>query len=492
MATDPTRLPAAPLLLAAVVVTGAFVVFPFGSDAEYVVFDPVWYAAGAERGSVDSILAHHPLFHLALTGLAQGADAMGVGRPGHVAARLMSGLGAAWVLLLLAGLSGRNRWRVGAGLGLFLLMGRTFFFEAFTGENVLPAIAAGLAALVAAMDERQSWLRVGLWTYLALLLRQDNVLLIPAIVLALSWRSERPAGVRTASWLAAVGGFTLISYLGIWGGLRMAGGEQGWFQWLWGVAKDDYSTVANPVLAHLGSFGIAVIGKQWAAVEPWKHACVGLGALTLVAACGAFFRGSGRWERFAFLAAMTALLRFVFYAWFEPTNTEWVLFTFVLAAAVAAQAARGTPATRSSVRIAAGLLLSVTACATWSAHGEDTLSLRSRRFEPAARWIKDNTRDGWAHFGFQNRSVLAVQMQGVECGPLWTEFEKAREHLKEVAAQDRKPMLVLVDVAVQTGMPYDMRQLERRWRGLQPADPPLARVLWERDGVYVVGFLVPQ
>ena len=134
----------------------------------------------------------------------------------------------------------------------------------------------------------------------------------------------------------------------------------------------------------------------------------------------------------------------------------------------------------------------MTACATWSAHGEDTLSLRSRRFEPAARWIKDNTRDGWAHFGFQNRSVLAVQMQGVECGPLWTEFEKAREHLKEVAAQDRKPMLVLVDVAVQTGMPYDMRQLERRWRGLQPADPPLARVLWERDGVYVVGFLVPQ
>jgi hypothetical protein len=41
-------------------------------------------------------------------------------------------------------------------------------------------------------------------------------------------------------------------------------------------------------------------------------------------------------------------------------------------------------------------------------------------------------------------------------------------------------------------MPYDMRELERRWRGLEPSDPPQARILWKKGGVYVVGFLVPE
>ena len=482
------------LLLSALVVVGAFAVFPFGCDAEYVVFDPVWYAVGAERDlAATTVKAHHPLFHLLVAGIAAPLDLAGVPRPGHIGTRLLSGLGAGMILLLLAGLAGRERWRVGAGLGLLLLTGRAWFLEAFTGENVLPAIAAGMAALFAALDERRSLVTVGLWTFVALLFRQDNVLLVPAIVLALHWRAAPPTLARLASWLAVVGGATAMAYVGIWAGLVWVGPDVGLLDWMWGIAKDDYSIAQRPVLVHGAAFGVAVAGKQWAASDPWSHVGVGAGALCLVLAFGALFRGDAGWGRMATLAAITAALRFAFYSWFEPTNAEWTLFTFAFAAAIAARAANGRPRTTPIVRRAAALGLTLAAVFTWGSHGSDTLSFRDHRYEPAGRWVAEHTRKGWRHFGYQNRGVLAVEMQGIPCSPLYTDFDRARQHLMDVVTNaPATPLLAVVDLAIQTGMPYDMRELERRWRGREPSDPPRARILWSKGGVYVVGFLVPR
>ena len=481
------------LLLAALVVIGAFAIFPFGCDAEYVVFDPVWYAAGAEQGvAADTVKAHHPLFHLLAAAIAKPLELVGVLRPGHVGTRLLSGAGAATILLLLVGLAGRQRWRVGAGLALFLLAGRTWFLEAFTGENVLPAIAAGMIALLAALDERVSLVRVGAWTVIALLLRQDNLLLVPAIILALTWRAHS-SPARLVSWLLPVGAVTVLAYAGIWGGLALAGSDLGFVEWMWGVAEEDYSLVQRPALAHAVAFGSAVTGKQWPAAEPWMHIWVGVGALGLVLACAAFLRGGARWERLAALAGLITVLQFAFYAWFEPTNPEWTLFTFTLAAAVAARAANGAPTRPLPVRQAGAALLFIAACATWVAHGDYTLSFRDHRYEAAGRWVAENTKKEWRHFGYQNRGVLAVETQRIKCEPLYTAFDRAYQHLLEVVAEEpATPLLAVVDLGIQTGMPYDMRELAQRWPSLESPEPPRVRILWKKGGVYVVGFLVPE
>lgn len=484
--------PGAPaLLLAALVLVGAFAAFPFGCDAEYVVFDPVWYAAGAERAVAKTVIAHHPLFHLLVVAVAKPLQALGVPHAGHVGIRLLSGAGAAVILLLLAGLSGRTRWRVGAGLAVLLLATRSWFLEAFTGENVLPAIAAALIALLAALDDRWSLRSVGIATFIALLFRQDNLLVVPAILLAVRWRSQGPSWRQLTVWLAVVGGATLGAYLAIWAGLSAGGLQEGFLDWMWGIGARDYSLVGRPVLQHAVAYGTSITGVQWPATEPWTHIWIGAGGMCLVLACGAFFRGTARWERLAFLALVVAVPRFAFYAWFEPTNTEWTLFTWTLAAVVAARAANGTAKTPLPVRRAAALLVLIAGVATWSSHGSYTLSFREHHYQSAGEWVKEHTPKSWRRFGYQNRGVHAIESQGLAAGPLPTEFEDARRYLQDLLAKDKKPTVVVVDVAIQTGMPYHVRQLRERWRNVAPDDPPLARVLWSSGGIYVVGFLVP-
>src|SRR5690606_31915566 len=129
------------------IVFGACVVFPLDSDAAFVVFDPIWYGLNAAEAPERSVVAHHLLFHVLVIPLTQGLRAAGFGMPGHLATRVLSGLGAAAILLLFVAMAGPRRRLAGMGVFLLLLSSGGILLEAFTGENILPACAAALGAI---------------------------------------------------------------------------------------------------------------------------------------------------------------------------------------------------------------------------------------------------------------------------------------------------------------------------------------------------------
>ena len=420
-------------VLGALVLLGAFSIFPFACDGEYVLFDPVWYAGATERYDTNAVKSHHMLFHLGAMGIARVAELAGAEDPGRVAVRTLSGLGAAAILLILVSLVGAGRWRVGAALFLLLLATRTFFLEAFLGENVLPAVAVGLIAMITAVRSRSSLRTVGVWTVLALLWRQDSILLLPAISLGLWWRLPGATRARQLlRWLAVCGGVTVALY-GLVGftldtgtDLDGRGGLDRFQGWMWGVAKDDYAPGDNDVARHAATYGVSVIGRQWPPYESELHSWVGVLFLSLLIGYGVWFRGTAGWHRLAVLVAMTAVLRFVFFAWFEPTNPEWALLTWVLVAAVAATAVRGAPQTRPATRVFAGMLVALALLAIWRSHASTTLSLRGHEYDNAAAKVAEHYRKGYRVYGWQNRSCLAVSSRGIPVLPLDTDFDKSK------------------------------------------------------------------
>lgn len=498
-------------VLAATVVAGAFLIFPYACDGEYVLFDPVWYAGGAHRYDADVVKSHHLLFHLTVMGVASVADSFSLEDPGHVATRTLSGLGAAGILLALVALAGPRRWRVGAGLFIALLATRAFFLEAFLGENVLPATAVALWALLMALRPRTSLPAVGALTVAALLFRQDAIFMLPSILLALWWRLPPDTRLkRLVVWTGICGAVTLAVYLTVAMTLEPGAalrdddkkpieGVERITTWMWGVAKDDYATERNHVAAHAVSFGESITGQQWPPFESELHIWVGVLFLALLVGMGVWFRGTSSWERLAVVAALTVVIRFAFYAWFEPGNAEWTLCTWVLIAAVVARAARGEPRSRMATRVMAGVFLTVVGAATLRSHLPSTLTFREHRFERAADVVEElldrhDPDRKWRVCGFQNRGWLALHIRKIRARMLPTDFDVAKKLLMKEVAADRVPTLVLMDVAVQTGMPHDLRALRLEWTGKVVDEPPFAKVLWSSDelhGIHVIGFLVP-
>src|SRR5262245_4641651 len=101
-------------------IAAALWLFPYDSDAAFVVHDPLYYGIQAERTPAESINPSHPLFHGLVLLLVAPLRALGVAMPGHAACRIVSGLGGAWLLLQICALAGRRRLLAGAAFALVM------------------------------------------------------------------------------------------------------------------------------------------------------------------------------------------------------------------------------------------------------------------------------------------------------------------------------------------------------------------------------------
>jgi hypothetical protein len=358
-----------PILLAAVAFGLALWSFPFDCDGAIAVHDGAAYGVGANLLDRGSISPHHPLFHVLALGLVPPLRALGVPHAGHVAVRILSGAGAAWILLQIAFLAGRRRLLTGAAFALVVLASGGFIVEAGLGETVLPGVAAALFTLVIASRPGTSLLTIGAALAFALLLRQDNLFIVPGVAIALA--AARPEGARAAAvakvlaWSALA---TILGYVASW--IAGTGGAMPFFVWLlwlaqwgpWVQRPFEWGALAD----YLGSLSNAMTGPFWPPGEsrPW----LGAAYLAAIVCAGVLLRGTLPNRRFAFPAGLTLTIWALFHSWWLPSNFEWLVAAAVVLLAMMSGLARGEPATSPvSRRAGAALLLGLTAWTIFAA-----------------------------------------------------------------------------------------------------------------------------
>jgi len=366
--------------------------FPVDSDGAFAAYDGVGYAMAAERGVSEPSNFYHPLFHTAASAATSALRRLGVERPGHVAVRVVSGLGAVAAFLLVALAAGARRWVAGLGFAAALLATRAFVVDAAIGETVVPGCAAALWAVAEASRTPVRPARAWFALVLALLLRADAILVVPGVVAAmLSGRDRGPGFRKVAAGLAIAGAATVAAYLGYW----WAHTDGGIPVWKWassypamvGHWMDPEGLRLSGFSRHLDSLSAAVVGKSWPLdrMNPW----IGLSAVTALLAAGVLMRGTSRVGPLAAGAIVTAAVRGAFFSWFDAANPEWSVFTLALAAFVGASLAAGEPRRPHAARVAGGLLLIAVIAGSLLGHGEFTLRLRSRAFIQAMRHALD-------------------------------------------------------------------------------------------------------
>lgn len=352
----PTALAALAVLLAAWILLLAS--FDPRADATIAGNDAVPYALALEDEDPARILdPHHPLFHVLSWGVARVLAELAptLEYPGTWALKAVSAAGGAAALALLFAATARL-----ASIPLaFLLAGLLastagFRLYAAVGETYWPALAAQLGLLLHLIEaeraRRPAELRVLIgWTVLALLLRQDALLGVPcaaALLLLDPRRGNARARFRDgALFLGASGALTLAGYTATYGVYALqAAAPVGPFDWLtklaqtgqwggWGGLAPFLSADARPSALRLSlelgaaSFDYGLLGwlrgsDASAAFGPLPAAAR---AALLVAAWIAIL-APVLWRpgRTVLAIALLFLLpRLVFYAWWQPGNTEY-------------------------------------------------------------------------------------------------------------------------------------------------------------------------
>jgi len=197
-----------------------FALFPTMSDADFVVYDPVLHGASLDRvlesgNDPAGILTHpnHPLFHQLTYLIARPLRSLEVERPALVASRILNGIGMAVIVLVISSLAGPRRWLVGFGFALLAIACRGVILDAGTGENIIPGAAAALLALRLASGAGSHPRVLVLTILVALLLRQDNLFIVPGCLLAHAMKNPAGRRLRSAMVVAfAAGTLTLAAY----------------------------------------------------------------------------------------------------------------------------------------------------------------------------------------------------------------------------------------------------------------------------------------
>jgi hypothetical protein len=454
--THPGRTPAWCLVLVALMALGAALfLFPADSDAAFANYDGLWYGLNAERAGARCIVAHHILFHVAVIALVQPVEALGVPFAGGVACRIVAGAGAAIVLVLVASRA-RGRFLVGFGFAILLFSCRSFLVEAGVGENVLPACAAALAALVIASRPSPSPLAVGTAFAAALLFRQDNVLLLPAVVYA-TWTGLAPEGRgrRIVGALSAAGAAAAALSVAAWAIARSPG--QSFAAWLFDLGRQDWTVpVAGPrVLAHADAFGIAAVGRHW---EPQDHHLwIGAALLAAVALAAWCLRGDAAPSRFLRACALACAARVPFFIWFEAHNPEWHVLTWVLLAACGSAAAAGRPRASVFARAAGALLLIALPIVVIASHGPHTWRLRERNVMGAVRSL--GNLDGTEIFAEGHHVATGFSVLGKRRTVLEGSRDQNVAFLFDRIARHPQPTVFVIDRMVLDGMPHALDHL---------------------------------
>ena len=452
-----------PAAVAACVFVGALTIFPWDSDASFIAHDPVFYAHDAEGRPWRSLVGHHPLFHVMVNVVTAALERANVAHPGHLAVRCVSGFGAACIVLLFSWIAGAGKRTTGALIALPLIASRTFIFEAGVGESIHTACAASLATLWLASRPDPRRLPVAISLVLALLLRQDNVLMVPAV--AIAFASGQASGRRlrrTASLIGIAAVATLTLYLLAW---RVSAPDVRLADYLLHVASPQWidEMTAAPdsmrMLAHCAVSGVAVVGQQWD-MQALPHVAVGVAFVALLVAAGVLLRGRYASGRFGVAVLLTIGARAPFFAWFEPMNHEWWLLPLVLIGALVASWARGDNGSPPARRRAGHLTLLLMTAAILAAHMPWTYALRDRSVAHA----RDVAMEAGARFPdcryatFGAHAHTAFHVIRRDHLPMDGSIEATIDELRQVLSRGTAPIVLVLDRFAGTGMPHLLRQ----------------------------------
>jgi hypothetical protein len=493
-----------PIVLFLVSMAIALWLWPYDSDGAFAVHDPLWYGMDAERSPAGSINPHHPLFHVLVVSLTSPLRALGIEAPGHVASRIVAGLGAAWILLQICALAGRRRVLVGAAFAGLLTCTRGFIAETASGENVLPAAAAALFALTSAAKPGPNLWRVGGALALAAFLRQDNVFLAPAVAAGLAAGLPRERRWQGLGLVALGVGLTVLAgYGAAWAVAH--GPEEDFKRWmlrfgLKGAWTGPKSWSFGQLPLHVSSFAVAMVGRQWprGEIHPW----LGIAYAAAMLLPAFFLRGTSPNLRLVVPFLIALLGRTLFFSWFEADNYEWLMVPAVLIAAFGAGHAHGEPATKPVWR-GIGIAL-IAALAAWIlvAHGPWTWRLRERHLSRAVRLAADVDRSQWRFIAYGGRVATGLRLIGIP-----EETGEARlGHYVDIAVTDlgdanpmvvveqevaRHPIatIVIADRFVNDGMPDDLRSASG-W-ALDTVDHPGCEIV-RIDGLAIAGRWRPE
>ncbi len=345
--------------------------FPIGSDSA-CINDGVWFGIELESNPAKAIRGNHPFFHVIAWPLCEAARAAGFDHPGHVAVRIVAAAGGAALAGLVAAFGGRRAARFGLAAAGFVVASRIFVIESGTGENVGPATASALAVTFAALHHRRRRLLVGSLLALALVLRQDNILLVPGVALTVFPRGKRRGPLL--AFLAAAAIPVIAVYLLAW---RIAAPDAGLVPWVLGLGAHGPWFGGSPTLApffilEAGALASALVGHHFS--HQTLEALIGICGLFFPIALASSRAGFRRATCEGWLFILPVVLRFFFYGWFEPINPEWQLLPIAFSCAAAARLARlSRPGRALVVRT---VLLLAAAAGVLASHVPATLTLR--------------------------------------------------------------------------------------------------------------------
>jgi hypothetical protein len=390
-------------LASVLVFLGAWLAYAFSldarADATIAGNDAVPYALALEDEDPARILdPHHPLFHVLSWGVARVLRAAlpELELPGTWALKIVSAAGGALALALLFRALARGSSFLVAGL-LVAAAGSTAGFRLYAavGETYWPALAAQLAVLLHCIEAERARRAIELrplvgWSVLALLLRQDALLVVPCAAALIAWDRSRgalAARLRAAAgYLALSGALTIAGYGACYGVYALqAAAPVGPLDWLTKLAQTGkwggfggleplWSTHATHPSALRLSLDLTLASWDYGAL-PWLRGTApgptSASALHIAAlACSlilvvapAFVRPS---RAALAIAALFFLPRLAFYAWWQPGNTEyhcghWIAYLALAAIALARWHSARSRLARALAPLALAVVLALTA-----------------------------------------------------------------------------------------------------------------------------------
>jgi hypothetical protein len=468
----------------------SFLLMPPDSDGAYQAFDGALYGLMIEHGDLGAMTGHHPLFHVAGLAVGKVLAAGGVERPGHVAVRILSALGAALALLLIARAPGRERWPLGALTGAALFCTWGFLTKAAVGETIVPACAALLWALDLASRPDPRPARVSVALTLALALRADGILAVPGVAAAMLLAPQRPGRLsRAAVTLLATATATAAVYAAIW--WAGTGGRMNLGLWLFFLGHSDEwaaPSLAAPGLfwKHLDALSAAVTGRNWppGSLDRVTGPLFVLGLL----AAGVLLRGTGPVAAAGTGAALIVLVRLPFFMWWAVGSPKWSVLTLALAAWLAARLAGGAPRTPRLLRVAGVLLLAGLGAFAPASHARPTARLRENRLEAhLAKAAAENPGRRLVALGPQ--ASLALDVRGTRHDVVTADgsLEIVVEALGREVQSNRVPTLFLFDRWIRGNDPYQAEKARSERFAIDDLPPsPVIRFLKENGRIYAL------
>lgn len=295
--------------------------FTTASDGILLGNDVLAYARSLAQREPGALLnPHHLLFHP----LAAALDAClgALGNPRGVQRALAAhqgvsalGAGAAAALLFAFAREICGPLRAALLTTCFALCAGNWLYGS-VGESYLPAHAALVGLLAAASHMRlglraERWLPIAAWLLLALSLRQDSVLVVPALFALLAPRCALRA-------TAAAGAASLALYAAAW---LIGSPGPGFVDWLRGLERSGLWGGALDAQAARVSLGLTAAAFNYVT---WFDLSLGLMSIGLFALpLLPPRRLAGGFARALAGLGLYALVHFAFFTWWQPGNMEY-------------------------------------------------------------------------------------------------------------------------------------------------------------------------